>query len=143
MNRYFTDIHRYLRYLEEVVIRTCADYDIKAGRIDGLTGVWVSGQKICALGIKCSRWVTMHGFALNVNADLSYFDHIVPCGITDKQVTSLQALLGRAVDLQKVKQRLSHHFAVVFDVNISNVDSLPELDHQFSHLKNTVKPLPH
>lgn len=141
MSRHFTDIHKYLRYLEEVVIRTCADYAVKAVRIDGLTGVWVDNKKICAMGIKCSRWVTMHGFALNVNADLSYFDHIVPCGITDKEVTSLQALLGRAVDLGKVKQRLSHHFAAVFDVDISNVDSLPELDYQFSYLKNTAKPL--
>src|SRR5699024_7625442 len=124
MDRYFSEIHKYLLFLEEIVIRTCADFNINARRIEGLTGVWVGNQKICAMGIKCSRWVTMHGFALNVNADLSYFDHIVPCGITDKEVTSLQALLGRAVDLGKVKQRLSHHFAAVFDVDISNVDSL-------------------
>lgn len=135
LDRHFTDIHKYLRYLEEVIIKTCADYDIEAGRIEGLTGVWVGNQKICALGIRCSRWVTMHGFALNVNTDLSYFNHIVPCGITDKEVTSLQELLGHKVDESQVKEQLITHFQEVFDVSISTVDSLPELDDQFSYLK--------
>lgn len=135
LDRHFTDIHKYLRYLEEVIIKTCADYDIEAGRIEGLTGVWVGNQKICAMGIRCSRWVTMHGFALNVNTDLSYFNHIVPCGITDKEVTSLQELLGHKVDESQVKEQLVIHFQEVFDVSISTVGSLPELEDQFSYLK--------
>lgn len=135
LDRHFTDIHKYLRFLEEVIIRTCAEYDIEAGRIEGLTGVWVDGEKICAMGIRCSRWVTMHGFALNVNTDLSYFNHIVPCGITNKEVTSLQNLLGHKVDLTEVKEHLITHFCSVFDVEITKVDSLPELDDEFSYLK--------
>ncbi|WP_372638945.1 lipoyl(octanoyl) transferase LipB [Fodinibius sp.] len=135
MDRHFTDIHKYLRYLEEVVIRTCADYGINAGRIEGLTGVWVGDQKICAMGIKCSRWVTMHGFALNVNTDLSYFNHIVPCGISDKAVTSFRNLLGGPMDEGEVKAQLRAHFEAVFDIHITEVDSLPELDHEFSYLK--------
>ena len=101
LDNFFTDIHRYLRLLEEAVICTLAEYNVRAGRIAGLTGVWLdfeegapNPRKICALGVKCSRWVTMHGFALNVNTDLTYFRHIVPCGITDKAVTSLQQELG-------------------------------------------------
>lgn len=137
LGRYFTDIHKYLRYLEEVIIRTCAEYSVDAGRIEGLTGVWVGDQKICAMGIRCSRWVTMHGFAFNINADLSYFNHIVPCGITDKEVTSLQKLLGTPVDEKQVKEHLLTHFSEVFDLSISKVDSLPELDDQFSYLKQS------
>ncbi|WP_265765692.1 lipoyl(octanoyl) transferase LipB [Fodinibius salsisoli] len=136
MDRHFTDIHKYLRYLEEVVIRTCADFDIEAGRIEGLTGVWVGDEKICAMGIKCSRWVTMHGFALNVNTDLSYFDHIVPCGISNKEVTSLQEQLGKRVDEAHVKAQLLTHIEEVFDVDVAKVNSLPELDQQFSYLKH-------
>lgn len=134
LDRYFTDIHKYLRFLEEVIIRTCAEYDIEAGRIEGLTGVWVDGEKICAMGIRCSRWVTMHGFAFNINTDLSYFDHIVPCGISDKAVTSLQEILGRPVDEQKVKTHLVRHFQDVFDVTITEDDALPELNDEFSYL---------
>ena len=137
LDRYFTDIHKYLRFLEEVIIRTCAEYGIDAGRIEGLTGVWVGDKKLCAMGIRCSRWVTMHGFALNVNADLSYFNHIVPCGISDKEVTSLQELLGRQIPEAEVKEHLLTYFAEVFDTNISKVDSLPELDDQFSYLKES------
>jgi lipoyl(octanoyl) transferase len=137
MDRHFTDVHKYLRYLEEVVIRTCADFDIEAGRIEGLTGVWVGDEKICAMGIKCSRWVTMHGFALNVNVDLDYFNHIVPCGISNKEVTSLREQLGGYVDEEKVKVQLLKHIAEVFEVNIAKVDSLPELDQQFSYLKRS------
>lgn len=137
LDRHFTDIHKYLRLLEEVIIRTCADYGIEAGRIEGLTGVWVGERKVCAMGIRCSRWVTMHGFALNVNTDLDYFGHIVPCGITDKEVTSLQKLLDRQVDPGEVKERLLGHFAEVFEVRTERVRSLPELEEQFSYLKKT------
>lgn len=118
LDNFFTDIHRYLRVLEEAVILTLADYNLHAGRIDGLTGVWLdfeegatNPRKICALGVKCSRWVTMHGFALNVNTDLSYFGHIVPCGITDKAVTSLQQELGQVVPVTEVQERLLLHLA--------------------------------
>lgn len=137
MDRHFTDIHKYLRYLEEVIIRTLGDYDIEGGRIEGLTGVWVGDLKICAMGIRLSRWVTMHGIALNVNTDLSYFNHIIPCGIADKEVTSLQELLGHKVDEAQVKEHLITHFQEVFDINIQKVDSLPELDDQFSYLKQS------
>lgn len=137
LDRHFTDIHKYLRYLEEIIIRTCAEYGIEAGRIEGLTGVWVGDKKICAMGIRCSRWVTMHGFAFNINADLDYFDNIIPCGITDKEVTSLQDLLGRTVDEDEVKEHLVNHFQEVFNVEITKVDSLPELDDQFSYLKES------
>ncbi len=118
LDRHYTDIHRYLRELEEVIIRVCAEYGITAGREAKLTGVWVDGAKICAMGIKCSRWVTMHGFALNVNTDLGYFGHIVPCGITDKPVTSLHALLGLEVDPEEVKARILRHFSEVFNTRI-------------------------
>ena len=122
LDNFFTDIHRYLRTLEEAVIRTLATYGLTAGRIAGLTGVWLDHErqqrprKICALGVRTSRWVTMHGFALNVNTDLSYFDHIVPCGIADKAVTSMAAELGRVVDTAGVEARLRHHLAELFDL---------------------------
>jgi lipoyl(octanoyl) transferase len=118
LDRYFTDIHKYLRFLEEVIIRTCADYGITAGRIEKLTGVWVGDSKICAFGIKCTRWVTLHGFALNVNAHLEYFGNIIPCGISDKQVCSLSSLLGRKVDVDEVKERIKQHFEQLFEVEI-------------------------
>ncbi|MFH5832257.1 lipoyl(octanoyl) transferase LipB [Halalkalibaculum sp. DA384] len=139
LDRYFTDIHKYLRYLEEVVIRTCADYGIEAGRIEGLTGVWVGDKKICAMGIKCSRWVTMHGFAFNVHTDLSYFQHIVPCGITDKEVTSLEKLLEQVPDPAEVKKKLVTHFENVFDAVIVKDGTLPELEGQFSYLTASEK----
>lgn len=138
LDRHFTDIHKYLRYLEEIIIRTCADFNIEAGRINGLTGVWVGDEKICAMGIRCSRWVTMHGFAFNVNTDLNYFDHIVPCGIEDKAVTSLQNILGRRVDETEVKNHLVKHFQNVFEVNINTGNSLHELDYEFSYLKQSI-----
>lgn len=122
LDHFFTDIHKYLRYLEEAIIRTLAEYGIVAGRIDGLTGVWLDAdkgskaRKIAALGVKCSRWVTMHGFAFNVNADLSYFNHIIPCGITDKAVTSMHIELGRTLDFEEVKDRLKHHLSDVFEL---------------------------
>jgi len=112
MENFFTDIHLYMRYIEEAVILTLGVYGITAGRIPGLTGVWMgheadkNARKICALGVKTSRWVTMHGFALNVNTDLRYFDYIVPCGIQDKAVTSIEKELGRKVDLLEVEEVL-------------------------------------
>ena len=123
LDHHFTDIHKYLRYLEEAIILTLADYGITAGRIEGLTGVWLDpelgakARKIAALGVKCSRWVTMHGFAFNVNADLSYFNHIIPCGITDKAVTSMHIELGRTLDFSEVKETLKAHLASVFEVD--------------------------
>lgn len=137
LDRHFTDIHKYLRYLEEVIILTCGEYGIEAGRIEGLTGVWVGDKKICAMGIRCSRWVTMHGFALNVHTDLDYFRHIVPCGISDKEVTSLSELVAKKVHTEEVKEHLRKHFSNVFGVNIVNTDSLPELDNEFSYLKKS------
>lgn len=125
--RYFTDIHKYLRYLEEVMIRTCADFDISAGRIEGLTGVWVDEAKICAMGVRCSRWVTMHGFALNVNTNLAYFKNIIPCGIDDKPVTSLQEILGQKQDMEFIKKRIVYHFENLFEANVSKGSRLPEL----------------
>ncbi len=123
LDQFFTDIHRYLRTLEEAMILMLADYGITAGRIDGLTGVWVgentdNPRKIAALGVKCSRWVTMHGFALNVNSNLSHFDLIVPCGIDDKAVTSMQAELGRPVDFSEVKERLRQRIATLLEASL-------------------------
>lgn len=135
LDRHFTDIHKYLRYLEEVMIRTCADYGLEAGRIEGLTGVWVDDAKICAMGIKCSRWVTMHGFAFNVNTQLNYFGNIVPCGISDKAVTSLEQLLGRPVDMDEVKAHMLEHFGEVFGIEFVKNAKLPELEAQFSYFK--------
>ncbi|WP_345071710.1 lipoyl(octanoyl) transferase LipB [Hymenobacter fastidiosus] len=127
LDNFFTDIHRYLRVLEEAVIRTLAEYDLPAGRIAGLTGVWLgyedgaaNPRKICALGVKCSRWVTMHGFAFNINTDLSYFGHIVPCGIPDKAVTSLQQELGRVVPLPEVEEKLLRHLAILLDATLTS-----------------------
>ncbi len=132
LDRHFTDIHKYLRFLEEVLIKVCEDYGLEAGRIDGLTGVWIGEEKIAALGIRSSRWVTMHGFAFNVNTDLSYFGHIVPCGISDKAVTSLQAQLGKVIDQNEVKERIVTHFQEVFDVSIKPSGGTKELEQYFS-----------
>lgn len=121
---FFTDLGRYLRSLEEVIILTLADYGIAAGRSKGETGVWLSpedpaaARKICAMGVRCSRWVTMHGFALNVNTDLSYFNHIIPCGIMDKKVASMHEELGRPVPAQEVKAKLQKHFGEVFGAEL-------------------------
>ncbi len=123
LDRFFTDIHRYLRTLEEAVIRTCTDYGLSAGRVPGRTGVWIGPdehgpeRKICALGIRCSRWVTMHGFAFNLNTDLDFFSHIIPCGIADRDVTSLARECGHTIDEAGAKTRLLHHFAALFDVH--------------------------
>jgi len=124
LEHFFTDLGRYLRSLEEVVIRTLADYGIGAGRSAGETGVWLDpenparARKICAMGVRCSRWVTMHGFALNVNTDLSYFNNIIPCGIADKQVASMHAELGRPLPPEEVKAALQAHFAEVFGAEL-------------------------
>jgi lipoyl(octanoyl) transferase len=109
------DVHRYVRDLEEVMIRVCADYGVTAGRIQGLTGTWVGAAKIGAIGVRISRWITSHGLAFNVNTDLRQFQLIVPCGIADHGVTSLQEVLGRPVAIDEVEDRLAGHFAAVFD----------------------------
>ena len=119
LDHYFTDIHKYLRYLEDVVIKTLAEYGLTAGSSDGETGVWLDAgtplaRKICAMGVKASRWTTMHGFALNINTSLKHFGLIVPCGISDKQVTSLHLELGRELDLEEVKNHLKKHFVDQF-----------------------------
>jgi len=121
LDYFFSDIHKYLRFLEESVILTLGDYRIKAGRIEGLTGVWVNPEdpknasKICALGVKSSRWVTMHGIGFNINTDLSYFNAIIPCGIKDKKVTSLKQELGKQVDFDEVKNKLKTNMSNIFD----------------------------
>jgi lipoyl(octanoyl) transferase len=108
------DVHRYVRDLEEVLIRTAADYDVRAHRVEGLTGVWVGRDKLAAIGVRIARWVTSHGFALNVTTDLEFFDLIVPCGIADRGVTSLTRLVGRPLDRASVEDRILAHFAEVF-----------------------------
>lgn len=124
LDNFFTDIHKYLRFLEEMVIRTLAEYGLKAERSKGETGVWLDVgtpfvRKICAMGVRASRWVTMHGFALNVNADLGYFDNMIPCGIKGKAVTSLNVELGKAeVDIAEVKEKLLKHFAELFEAEM-------------------------
>lgn len=124
LDNFFTDIHKYLRLLEEAIILTLADYGVVAGRIDGLTGVWLDHEKqlnprkICAMGVKSSRWVTMHGFAFNLNVDLSYFSHIIPCGIDDKAVTSLHLELGRPVDETEVKEKVKNHLRDLFEMEL-------------------------
>lgn len=122
LDQIFTDIHKYLRFLEDAVMMTIAEYGIKSERLEGLTGVWIDpdhpakARKICAMGVKCSRWVTMHGLALNVNTDLNYFNHIVPCGISDKQVTSMQKELGEEVNIEEVKEKLKNNIAKLFEI---------------------------
>ena len=123
LDNFFTDIHLYLRTLEEAIILTLKDYGIEAGRYPGFTGVWIDAdnnkaRKICAMGVRCSRWVTMHGFAFNVNVDLDYFKNIVPCGIDDKDVTSIERELGRKVDMEEVKKILKNHIAVLFGMDL-------------------------
>lgn len=120
LDHFFSDIHKYLRFLEEAVIQTIAEYGIIGGRVDGLTGVWVDGdgpnpRKICAMGVKCSRWVTMHGIGFNVNSNLDYFKNIVPCGIDDKDVTSMEAELGRKLDFTEVSEVLKKKLAEQFE----------------------------
>ena len=124
LDNFFTDIHKYLRFLEEIVILTLKEYDLSCERSQGETGVWMDvgtpfARKICAMGVKASRWVTMHGFALNVNTDLSYFDYIVPCGIEGKAITSMENELGKKIPFKGVKEKLTHHFANLFEANFS------------------------
>jgi lipoyl(octanoyl) transferase len=123
LDNFFTDIHLYLRTLEEAVILTLADFGLTAGRYAGYTGVWFDAdnhraRKICAMGVRCSRWVTMHGLAFNVNTDLNYFKNIVPCGIDDKAVTSMELELGHEIDIIEVKKILMHHISVLFGMEI-------------------------
>lgn len=130
LEKIFTDIGRYLRSLEEAVILTLAEYGVRGDRSPGETGVWIEpdqklrARKICAMGVRCSRWVTMHGIAFNVNTDLSYFDYIVPCGIRDKQVTSLEKELGRQVPVEEVKVLLKKHLARVFGLRLAEMPHL-------------------
>ncbi|MEO7768993.1 MAG: lipoyl(octanoyl) transferase LipB [Ferruginibacter sp.] len=125
LEKFYTDIGRYLRELEEVIIRTLAEYAITGKRSKGETGVWIDPdtpgkeRKICAMGVRCSRWITMHGFALNVNTDLSYFENIIPCGIENKKVTSMEKELNAVVDLQEVKEKIQRNFEKVFNVMLS------------------------
>ena len=121
LENFFTDIHKYLRLLEEAIILTIAEYGLKGVRSDGETGVWLDvgtpfARKICALGIRSSRWVTMHGFALNANTNLGYFDNIIPCGIKGKAVASMESELGKKLDLEEVKGKILKHFKVLFEV---------------------------
>ena len=125
LDNFFTDIHKYLRFLEEAVILTLADYGIESTRSDGETGVWLDlggekARKICALGVRSSRWVTMHGFAFNVNCDLSYFGNIIPCGIVDKSVTSMKKELSKELDMQEVQHKLKGHLKKLFDFQFVN-----------------------
>ena len=117
---FFTDIHKYLRHLEEVMILTLAEYGITGTRSEGETGVWLDvgtpfARKICALGVRASRWITMHGFALNVNTNLGYFDHIIPCGIKGKAVTTMQVELGKEIPVEEVKEKIKKHFCQLFE----------------------------
>ncbi len=119
LENFFTDIHLYLRTLEEAIILTLSEYGIKGERYPGYTGVWLDvdnekARKICAMGVRCSRWVTMHGFAFNINTDLNYFKHVIPCGIDDKDVTSMQRELGRGVSMEEVKAKLKQHIGGLF-----------------------------
>lgn len=124
LEKFYTDIGRYLRELEEVIILTLAEYGITSGRSSGETGVWIDAlekgreRKICAMGVRCSRWITMHGFALNVNTDLNYFNYIIPCGIQNKKVTSIKEELGKDVDIEDVKEKVRRNFEKVFNVQL-------------------------
>jgi len=124
LENFFTDIHKYLRLLEEAIILTLAEYGLESGRSDGETGVWLGAgtpfaRKICAMGVRASRWVTMHGFALNVNADLGYFDNIIPCGIRGKAVTSMHAELGKETPVEEVKSKILNHFSALFEAELT------------------------
>ncbi|MBL0272225.1 MAG: lipoyl(octanoyl) transferase LipB [Chitinophagaceae bacterium] len=127
LEKFYTDIGRYLRNLEEVIILTLAEYGIKGDRSPGETGVWIDPgvagreRKICAIGVRCSRWITMHGFAFNVNTDLSYFNHIIPCGIVNKQVTSLEKELGHGLNAGEVKEKVKKNFEQVFEAVLTRV----------------------
>ncbi len=123
LDHFFTDIHKYLRLLEEIIILTLKEYGLESGRIKGETGVWIDAdnilkaRKICAMGVRCSRWVTMHGWGFNVNSDLNYFNNIIPCGIKDKEVTSLNKELGRQIDMIEIKEKLKCNFLKLFEAD--------------------------
>jgi lipoyl(octanoyl) transferase len=125
LEKYYTDIGKYLRNLEEVIILTMSEYGIKSGRSKGETGVWIDAdipgreRKICAIGVRCSRWITMHGFAVNINTDLGYFNNIIPCGIENKQVTSMQKELGYFVDYAQAKDKIKRNFEKVFESELT------------------------
>ena len=124
LDNFFTDIHKYLRYLEEAILLTLEEYDLNGARSIGETGVWLDvgtpfARKICAMGVKASRWVTMHGFALNVNTDLSFFDYIIPCGIADKSITSMEQELGATIEMQQVIKKFKGHFSKIFEVDLA------------------------
>ncbi len=124
LDNFFTDIHKYLRLLEETIILTLKEYGVESGRSNGETGVWLDAdnklkaRKICAMGVRCSRWVTMHGWGFNVNADLNYFNNIIPCGINDKAVTSLNKELGHDVDMNEIKEKLKKNFILLFEAEL-------------------------
>ncbi len=126
LDNFFTDVHKYLRHLEDVIILVLADYGLKASRYEGYTGVWLDAdndakaRKICAMGVRCSRWVTMHGLAFNINTDMTYFKYIIPCGIEDKAVTSLQQELNRTIDMKEIQQKFIKYFAQVFNCSFTN-----------------------
>ncbi len=130
LDHFFTDIHKYLRLLEETIILTLDEYGIKAGRSKGETGVWLDvddifkARKICAMGVRCSRWVTMHGWGFNVNSDMNYFSNIIPCGIQDKAVTSLNKELGQDVDMNEIKQKLKKHFSNLFECELIEAQNI-------------------
>jgi lipoyl(octanoyl) transferase len=136
LDNFFTDIHKYLRLLEETIILTLKEYGIDSGRSQGETGVWLDAEnpltarKICAMGVRCSRWVTMHGLAFNVNANLDYFSNIIPCGIQDKAVTSLNKELGRNVDMEEIKEKLKKKFEKLFECEIVE-DAKPFIENRF------------
>lgn len=124
LDHFFTDIHKYLRLLEETIILTLDEYGVKAGRSQGETGVWIDvdnifkARKICAMGVRCSRWVTMHGWGFNVNSNLEYFSNIIPCGIQDKSVTSLNKEIGEDVDMSEIKEKVKKHFCSLFNCDL-------------------------
>ena len=126
LHHHYLDVHRFLRDLEEVIIQTLADYKIAASRVEGLTGVWVEGAKVAAIGVKVTRWINMHGFAFNVNTDLSYFGNIIPCGIIDKPVTSMEKLLGGQLEYVEVQDKVCAKFEEVFeiDLTVKRIDDL-------------------
>ena len=130
LNNWFKDTHKYLRALEEVIIKTCSDYGLECERNEKHTGVWIEDQKIAAIGIKVSRWVTMHGFAFNVNTDLNLFNGIIPCGIQDKTVTSLKQELKREINIQEVKEKLLKNFTQLFEYSTMNLRDKEDLLHQ-------------
>ncbi|MGD8415322.1 MAG: lipoyl(octanoyl) transferase LipB [Candidatus Latescibacterota bacterium] len=132
LDRFFTDIGRYLRTLESAIIRACESYGLSAGRVPGRTGVWIDAgkpneRKICAMGIRCSRWVTMHGFALNMNTELDFYDRIIPCGISDRGVTSLARELGEPVDEDDCRKRVVEAFGEAFEAPVNSAASVEEL----------------